>query len=192
MFNRLRIKIGWKPYNPLEIFPSYRHPPPASDPCKKVLLAISPNLHRLLTKDWFISLQSFTFQWEVSTLGETETLSTLAKIFDDASQLPNLRIFEWSVDCFSFPPPSSQNEKKSKENEKDSSKELQISKDLFSNAKNLFPRVETMKLDFYSKYGIFVKIPIQFFEKYFAATNCLTELQLKYCNENKETGIKVI
>ncbi len=119
-------------------------------------------MQRLIAKDWFISLESFSFQWNVKTLGETKTLSTLAKIFEHASQLPNLRIFAWSVDCLKPQNISIENKEDKEEND-----ELPISKEFISQ-NHLFPRVETMKIEFYSRFGSFVTIPIHFFQSYLA------------------------
>ncbi len=178
-FSPTKIKIGAKKENILDDFTAHTFPSSTSTSkeAQKSLLAFSPNLERLLTKDWFVSLQNFTFQWTVKTFGETQTLTLLSKIFEHATQLPNLRIFEWEMDCYYDPP---ENEEKEDENEEvDSLNELPISKDILS-SNNLFPRVETMKLAFYSTHGPFVTIPIQFFESYLEKTRCLSELQLRY------------
>ncbi len=160
-----QIQIGGIISNPLEHFSSYYFPPGDSTITSKeldTLPSFLPNLQRLITEDWFISLRSFAFQWDV-TSGASTTLSILAKIFEHTSQLPNLRIFAWTIDCSSF---------SREENE------LPISKDLITSNSNLFPRVQSMKISFYAKQNTFVRIPISFFESYFSNTKSLSELQI--------------
>ncbi len=160
-FSSSNIKVGVVEVDPFTPF-SNQFPDDesiSSDQSIKTLETIYPNLQRLITKDWFISLESFSFQWNVETLGENKTLATLARIFEHASQLPNLRIFAWCVDCF-----YDENENKEEEKEKPLN-ELPISKDFISK-NHLFPRVETMKMEFFAQYVTFVTIPIEFFQSY--------------------------
>ncbi len=173
-FSPRKIKIGSKNSHVLDHFARFKFPEgsTSSEQSQKCLLTISPNLNRLITKDWFLSLQSFTFQWGIPTNSsssgvETKTLLSLAKIFEYASQLPNLRTFAWFVGTHFG---CDKNE--------DYLKELPISQSILS-SNNLFPRVETMKICFYSHVDILVTIPIQFFESYLERTRCLSELQLK-------------
>ncbi len=62
------------------------------------LCAIYPNLERLITRDWWISLKTFSFQWIVQSSDDNEILLTLGKIFDRTSQLPNLETFAWEIE----------------------------------------------------------------------------------------------
>ncbi len=173
-----KIRIGTKISNPLKHFSNYLFPPPLNYyKTQETLSSFSPNLQRLITKDWFISLKSFAFQWNVHTFGDKKTLSILAKIFEHASQLPNLRTFAWIIDCTCHPPKESESDEES--THKPQENELPISKDVITSNLNLFPRVESMKLSFYEENEIFVSIPLFFFESYFSNTRSLSELQIE-------------
>ncbi len=181
-FNSSHIRIGAiiSYSNPLSHFSPFYFPYPYASNSKevpKVLLSIYPNLQRLITNNWFISLRSFSFQWRVDTLGDNKTLTTLAKIFAHTSRLPNLRIFAWSVDCDFKEVEKPKPEEKSPSNHQEN--ELPIFKDMVLSNSNLFPSVETMKISFYGAYGTFVSLPLLFFDAYLSNTNCLTELQLQ-------------
>ncbi len=139
-FDSTQIRIGSKISRPLSHFTNYYFPhelyPASDDPKKsqKVLLSIYPKLQRLITKNWFISLRSFSFQWRMDSGGDDKTLTTLAKIFEHTSQLPNLRIFAWRTDCNSQEPEEPESEEKSPFNPEDM--QLPISQDLILQPSN--------------------------------------------------------
>ncbi len=172
------IRIGSNKSDPLKHLPGNFFPVGTGVNSKvpTALASFYPNLQRLITKHWFISLKSFSFQWNVQTFGDNKTLSILAKIFEHASQLPNLRIFAWIIDCTCEDPKEDESDEEStnwlEENE------LPTSKELFTSNSNIFPRVETMKISFHGRTRNFVSIPILFFEEYFSNTKCLSELQI--------------